>query len=191
MGLGQGPPAYLAPLAHDAPKTKVHWESPRFLFVDLEVPAPTRHWTHFLCCTLLYIYYPPTPRSANSTSFKLQDGCLLNELTLCIFDSGDWWSTSLRMTWHKGAFCWWFFCLFLVFFLLSFVSCFLISFSKVEVPLRASFSIQLLFFFFSFFYSLWHTIFYTSTIYLPLVPAPSFYPQPSLRTPALPVLQQI
>lgn len=135
-----------------------------------------------LCCTFIT---PPHPRSANSTSFKLQDGCLLNELTLCIFDSGDWWSTSLRMTWHKGAFCSWFFCLFLVFFLLSFVSCFLISFSKVEVPLRASFSIQLLFFFF--FFIPFGTPFFTLPQYISLwsqppvsILSPASVPQPCL-----------
>lgn len=37
--------------------------------------------------------------------FQLQDWCLLNELTLCIFDSGYWWSISLRVPWHKEAFC--------------------------------------------------------------------------------------
>lgn len=44
------------------------------------------------------------PCYANNTSFKLQDGWSRNELTLCIFDSGYWWSTSLRLSRHKGLF---------------------------------------------------------------------------------------
>lgn len=106
MGRGQGPPAYLAPLPHDAPKTKVHWESPQFLFLSLQGTN-----THKALDSLPVLHFAVhlLPSSANNMSFKLQDGCLLNELTLCVFDSGYWWSTSLRLTWHKGAFCLWFF----------------------------------------------------------------------------------
>ena len=181
MGLGQGPPAYLAPLPRDAPKTKVHWESPRFLFLDLEVPTPTKHWTRFLCSTLLYIYYPDLPITSPSSP---RDGCLLNELTLCTFDSGYWWSTSLRLTWHKGAFCSWFFCVFfLVFFLLSFVSCFLISYSKKRSTLKGRLCNSHLFFYFP----LPHN-FHTSTI-SPSGPTPQFLspaqpPCPSAACPA-------
>lgn len=141
LGLGWRPPAYLAPLPHDAPITKVHWESPRFLFLDLRGTN-----THKALDSLPVLHFAVhlLPCSANNTSFKLQDGWLLNALTLCIFDSGYWWSTSLRLTWHKGAFCSRFFCLFLVLFLLSFVSRFPISPEK-EVPLRPGFSIQHLF----------------------------------------------
>lgn len=88
MGRGWGPPAYLAPLPHDTPKTKEHWES---LLLSPNLRGANPNWTNFLCRTLLYIYYP---FAADDTSFGLEDGGLLNELTLWIFDSGYWWSTS-------------------------------------------------------------------------------------------------
>lgn len=126
MGIGQGPPAYLAPLPHDAPKTKVHWEPPRFLF-----PRPRGTNTHKALVSLPVLHFAVhlLPCSANNMSFKLQDGCLLNELTLCTFDSSYWWSSSLRLCWHKEAFC---SCLFLVFFFLSFVSSFPMSFPTIK-----------------------------------------------------------
>lgn len=143
MELGQGPPAYLAPLPHDAPKTKVHWESPQFLFLDLRGTN-----THKALDSLPVLHFAVhlLPCSANNMSFKLQDGCLLNELTLCIFDSGYWWSTSLRLTWHKGTFCSQSFCVSLL--CSSCCPLFLASpslFLKKEVPLRAGFSFQHLF----------------------------------------------
>lgn len=183
MGRGQGPPAYLAPLPHDAPKTKVHWESPQFLFLSLQGTN-----THKALDSLPVLHFAVhlLPSSANNMSFKLQDGCLLNELTLCVFDNGYWWSTSLRLTWHKGAFCLWFFS---VSSLCS--SCcplfpaFHISFpGKKKYPLRAGFSIQHLFIPFA-------TQFLYFQKHLSLVPAPTLYPRSSLRAPALPVLQQI
>lgn len=83
MGLWWRPPAYLAPLPHDAPKTKVHWESPRFLFLDLRGTN-----THMALDSLPVLHFAVhlLPCSADNTSFKLQDGWLLNELTLCISD---------------------------------------------------------------------------------------------------------
>lgn len=88
MGRGWGPPAYLAPLPYDTPKTKEHWE-PLLLSPNLRGTNP--NWTNFLCRTLLYIYYP---FAADDASFELEDGGLVNELTLWMFDSGYWWSTS-------------------------------------------------------------------------------------------------
>lgn len=74
-------------------------ESPFFLLLNLRGTNPNR--TDFLHRTLLYIYYP---FAADDTPFGLEDGWLLNELTLCIFDGGYWWSTSLSLTWHNGLF---------------------------------------------------------------------------------------
>lgn len=179
MGLGQGPPAYLAPLPHDAPKTKVHWESPQFLFLDLRGTN-----THKALDSLPVLHFAVhlLPCSANNMSFKLQDGCLLNELTLCIFDSGYWWPTSLRLTWHKGAFCSRFFS---VSSLCS--SCcplFPASpslFLKKDVPLRAGFSVRHLFLL-PLLYN-----FYTYTI-SPSSPSPHFLSsaQPLCPGPACP-----
>lgn len=101
------------------------------------------------------------PRSVNNTSFQLQDGCLLNELTLCIFDSSYWWSGSLRLTWHKGSFCSWFFvsfpCVLLVVLCSLIPHLFSLKRSTLKGRLFCSAS----------FYSLYYTIyffFYTTTI---------------------------
>lgn len=67
----------------------------------------------------------------------------------------------------------------LVFLLLSFVFCFPISFFLKRSTLKGRLFIS------ASFYSFRSTIFILPQ-YLPLVPAPSFYPQPSLHAPALP-----
>lgn len=63
-------------------------ESPFYCRPTFEVQTPTGLTS---CAALLYIYYP---FAADDASFGLEDGGLLNELTLWMFDSGYWWSTS-------------------------------------------------------------------------------------------------
>lgn len=137
MGLWWRPPAYLAPLPHDAPKTKVHWESPRFLFLDLRGTN-----THMALDSLPALHFAAhlLPCSADNTSFKLQDGWLLNELTLCISD--HFFEAHLA---QRGF-------LFTIFLslpcVLLVVFCFLfphLSSTEKEVTLRPGFSIRHLF----------------------------------------------
>lgn len=76
-------------------------ENSFFPLLTIEV-TPTRHWTHFLCSFLCFaVHLSPFPY--RSMSFKLHDGYLLNEMTLCVLDSNYWMSNFLRLSWHKEA----------------------------------------------------------------------------------------
>lgn len=118
--------------------------APWSLFLDLEVPAATRHRPQLPAWRFAVHLLS---RSVRNMSFKLQDGCLLNALTLCTFASSYWWPTSLRSIWHKGSFCSQGSVSFPYVLLLVLCSLFshLFTYEKKEAPLRASFSVQHLF----------------------------------------------
>lgn len=182
MGRGQGPPAYLAPLPHDAPKTKVHWESPRFLFLDLEVPTPTRHRTYFLCRAVLYIYYPTPPKTCPlSLRWMFAEWVNLvyiwqRWLVVHVFEADSAQRSFVFMI---------FLCLPCFLFLV--VLCFLlppICFPKKTYPTGEGFLLFSLFIFFM------HHNVYTSMI-SPCSPSLQFLSSAQPLCPALPVLQQI
>lgn len=175
------------------PKTKVHWASP-----PVFVPWPRGTNAHTAANSLPVLHFAVhlLPCSFNTMCFKVQDGCMLNELTLRIFDNGEWWPSPMRMT-HKEAFCF-----ASCFFVLFFRSVFFFRETQLYCKekgagwgkaLSSNFSIyphSFSVFFFVLFCVFFYTIF-TVSCYLLFAPAPSFYPEPSLGVPALPVLQQI
>lgn len=169
MGLGQGPPAYLAPFAPWCTQNK---SALRVSPVFVRQPRGTNTHKALDSLPVLHFAVHLLPCSVNNTSFKLQDLCLLNELTLCIFDSGYWRSISLRVTWHKEAFCSQFSasspCVLLV------ILCSLVPhlFPKERSTLKGRLFNS------PSFYSLCYTIFILPQ-YLPLAPAPSFYSSPA------------
>lgn len=102
MGLGLKTTSILGPSAPwCAQNNSALRVSPVFLFLDLQ--GTNSHKAQDSLPVLRFAVRLE-PCSANNTSFKLQDGWSRSELTLCIFDSGYWWSTSLRLRRHKGLF---------------------------------------------------------------------------------------